>query len=297
MELHQLRGFYEIAREGSFTKAADRLFVTQPAISLQLKALEDELGERLVERTRGRARLTPAGEILYRRARSVFDELNGMREDMEALRQVVRGRVTVGTSDTNCTYVLPEVLTQFRERYPGVEVDIRNKMSSDVGHLVLEDQVDFGLATLPLRHPGLECEVLFTRRDLLICPPDNALAGRRSVQMKTVAREPLLVLEEGSRSRELLEQSVNEAQMDMTASMCLGSIEVIKRFVEIGFGIAVVPAISVEVEAAAGRLVAVPIRGLKTRSIGLVEHGGRRRSAATSAFVQVMQQRLAGKRL
>ena len=297
MELHQLRGFYEIAREGSFTKAADRLFVTQPAISLQLKALEDELGERLVERSRGRARLTPAGQLLYQRARSVFDELDGMRDDMDALRQVLRGRVTVGTSDTNCTYVLPEVLVEFRERHPGVEVDIRNKMSSEVGRLVLEDEVDFGLATLPLRHPNLDSEALFTRRDLLICPPDHALAARHSVQMKTVMRESLLVLEEGSRSRELLEQAFHEAEMDMTASMSLGSIEVIKRFVEIGFGIAVVPAISVEVEAAAGRLVAISIRGLKTRSIGLVEHRGRRRSAATSALLQVIQKHLSGKRL
>ena len=122
MDLQQLRGFFEVAREGSFTRAANKLFVTQPAISQQLKALEAEIGDRLIERRRKSLRLTPAGEILFRRTRSIFSELDGAIDEIDALKNVMRGMVTIGTSDTNCMYVLPPVLDRFRGAFPEAEI-------------------------------------------------------------------------------------------------------------------------------------------------------------------------------
>ena len=297
MELHQLQGFYEVAREGSFTRAADKLYLTQPAISLQLKGLEEELGETLFERRRRNARLTPAGEILFRRAKAVFDELAAARDEIGGLRQVLRGRLVIGTSDTNCSYVLPPVLRGFRDRYPEVEIDIRNKMSSEVGRMVLGDEVDLGLATLPVRHRSLVNEVLFARRDVLICRPDHELAGKRSTTLKRVAAQPLLALEQGSTTRKLMDEMFLRAGLDAEVAMNLGSIEVLKRFVEIGLGLALVPEVAVGAETAAGRLAAVPVAGLPARDIGLVEHKGRRRSPAAAAFVEMLQAQLSGKRL
>ena len=211
MDLHQLRSFYEIVREQSFTRAADKLFLTQPAISLQIKALENELDELLLERNRRQLRLTPAGEILFAHAKAVLARLEQAHDDIAALKQVLRGRLAIGTSDTNCTYVLPNVLAEFRARYPAVELDIRNRMSPEVSNLVLNDEVEFGLATLPVKHRDLVSESLFERRDVLICPPDHALGKRRRIRLKQLAEYPFLVLERGSTSRQLLDEVFSTA--------------------------------------------------------------------------------------
>ena len=290
MDLYQLRGFYEIVREQSFTRAADKLFLTQPAISLQVKALESELDEILLERNRRQIRLTPAGEILFAHAREVFARLASARDEIAALKKVLRGRLAIGTSDTNCTYILPGLLAEFRARYPEVELDIRNRMSPEVGNLVLNDEVEFGLATLPVKHRDLVGEVLFARRDVLICPPDHALAARRRIGLKQIVVHPFLALERGSTSRQLLDEVCRREGLELQVEMNLGGIEIIKRYVEIGLGIALVPEVAVEEEVAAGRLCTVRVMGLGKRGIGLVEHRGRRRSQATGAFLGLLRE-------
>ena len=297
MDLQQLRGFFEVAREGSFTRAANKLFVTQPAISQQVKALEEEIGDRLIERTRKVLRLTPAGEILFRRARSVFGDLDEAIDEIDALRNVMRGTVTIGTSDTNCMYVLPQVLDRFRNAYPKVEVVVLNKTSTEVNELVLDDAVDFGLVTLPAGHRDLGVEPLFTRRDAVICRPDHPLACRQSVSLKTIAAHPILALEHGSMTRSVMEEAFEQAGQEMHVTMNLGSVEVIKRFVEIGFGIAMVPGVSVVRELEEGNLAAVPIRGMKPREIGLVFRRSRSRSTAATTLIAIAKEQLAGRRL
>jgi len=289
MEFHQLRSFCEIARERSFTRAAARLALTQPAISLQIKALEEELGESLLVRHRTRLRLTPAGELLYQHAQAVLASLEAARADITAFRQGLLGHVALATSDTNSTYILPEVLRQFREYYPQVRIDIRDKMSSQVLQLVLDQEVDFGLATMPLLHPRVTTEVLFTREDVVICPPGSPLARESVVSLAQVSPYPLLALSRGSTSRQLLEAAFQQAGVPMQVAMNLGSIEVMKRFVAIGLGLAIVPRVAVEDEVRASQVVAIPIHGLPIREIGLVERTGKRRSAATTAFLQLLR--------
>ena len=296
MELQQLRGFYEVARRGSFTGAAQKLFLTQPAVSQQIKALEEELGQSLLERGRKGVRLTPAGEALFRRARSVLGELAAARAELEEMGSLVRGRVLLATSDTNCTYVLPPVLRRFRERFPEVEVDIRNKMSPEIGHLVRADEIDFGLATLPIRGRGLSTEPVFERRDVWICSPEHPLSRRAAVMPATAGRHPLLALERGSQSRSLLDAVLRGAGTTPAIVMELGSIEVIKRFVEIGFGVALVPEVSIAAEAEAGRLAAVAARGVPRRSVGLVRHRGRPSPPAAAALMGLMREELSGLR-
>lgn len=290
MEMNQLRGFYEIAREHSFTRAADKLFLTQPAISLQVKALEEELGEMLFERTRKNIRMTPAGEILFQRVREVFQHLEMAREEIAALQRELRGRLAIGTSDTNCTYVLPGILSAFRQRYPQVELDIRNRMTSEVLPLIINNEVNFGLVTLPVRHRNLVSEKLYTRPDVLICPPGHALARRKYVRLEEVGEHPLLVLERGSTSRQLLEDDFRRVGVVPEVAMSLGGIDVIKRLVEIGLGLALVPRVAVREEVEAGRLAMVAVRGFAAREIGLVEHRGRRRAPTTVAFLEILKQ-------
>lgn len=289
MEFHQLRSFCEIARERSFTRAAARLALTQPAISLQMKALEEELGEPLLIRHRTRLRLTPAGELLYQHAQTVLASLEAARADITAFHQGLRGHVALATSDTNSMYILPEVLRQFRECYPQVRIDIRDKMSSQVLQLVVDQEVDFGLATLPLLHPQVATEVLCTREDVVICAPGSPLAREPVVSLAQVSPYPLLALARGSMSRQLLEVAFQQARVPMQVAMNLGNIEVIKRFVAIGLGLAIVPRVAVMDEVRAGRIVAISIHGLAVREIGLVERTGKRRSAAAAAFLQLLR--------
>ncbi|MBI2504223.1 MAG: LysR family transcriptional regulator [Candidatus Latescibacteria bacterium] len=297
MDFYQLRSFCEIARQGSFTRAADKLFLTQPALSLQVKALEEELGEALFERAPNRLRLTMAGELLYGHAQAVLARLEVARAEINALQQQLRGRLVLATSDTNCTYVLPGVLQAFRGEHPQVEIEIRNKMSPEVARLVLDHEVDLGLATLPVRHRDLISEELFARQDVAICPPGHPLAAKKKVRLQEVAAYPLLALEQGSTSRRLLEEACRQEQVELRTAMDLGSIEVLKRFVEIGMGVALVPQVAVAAEVEAGRLRAVEVRGLPRRAIGLVEHRGRRRSPMAAAFVELLKERVVGRRL
>ncbi len=297
MDLYQLRSFYEIVREQSFTRAADKLFLTQPAISLQLKALENELDEMLLERNRRQLRLTPAGELLFAHAKAVLAQQEKVCSDIAALRQVLRGRLAIGTSDTNCTYVLPSVLAEFRARYPAVELDVRNRMSPEVSNLVLNDEVAFGLATLPVKHRDLVSESLFERRDVLICPPDHALGKRRRIGLKQLAEYPFLVLERGSTSRQLIDAVFQRQGLALQVEMTLGGVEIIKRYVEIGLGIALVPEVAVEAEVAAGKVRAIQVSGLAKRQIGLIEHRQRRRSPATEAFLGLLREFVAARKI
>ncbi len=163
--------------------------------------------------------------------------------------------------------------------------------------LVSDDAVDFGVVSLPLRQRDLIGEPLFTRRDVIICSPDHRFAHRHHIDLKTIATEPLLALERGSMSRLVMEEAFSQSGVEMNVSMNLGSVEVIKRFVEIGFGIGIVPHVAVMREIEERNLVGVSVRGMKPRKIGLVFHRSRNRSAAARTLVEIAKEQLSGRRL
>jgi DNA-binding transcriptional LysR family regulator len=292
MELTQLRSFYAIARERSVTRAATRLGLTQPALSLQIKALEAELGEVLFTRQRKQMQLTQAGELLYQHVQTVLATLDEAKAEVAALQHLLRGHLAIATSDTNCAYVLPPVLRQFRGHYPQVRIDIRNRMSSQVVELVVDHEVDFGIATLPMVHRQVTTETLFHREDVVICPVDHPLSRATSVSLAQVSPYPLLALSPGSTSRQFLDMAFQRAGVPMQVAMNLGSIEVIKRFVESGLGVAIVPRIAVAEETQRGRLVAITSPDLPPRAINLVERKDKRRSAAAVAFLHMLRSHL-----
>jgi DNA-binding transcriptional LysR family regulator len=293
MELTHLRSFYVIARERSVTRAATSLGLSQPALSIQIKALETALGEALFTRHRKQMQLTQAGEILYRHVQTVLTTLAEARTEMAELHQLLRGHLAIATSDTNSMYILPEVLRQFCAHYPHVRIDIRNKMSSQVLQLVLDHEVDFGIATLPMAHRQVMTETLFHREEVVICPVDHPLSGASAVSLAQVSFYPVLALSHGSTSRQLLDLAFQQAGVPMQVAMNLGSIEVIKRFVEIGLGVAIVPRVAVAEEVQQGRLAARPVEDLPARQIGVVERKDIRRSPPAVAFLHLLRAHLA----
>ena len=297
MDLNQLHSFVQVAHEGSFTRAAEKLFLTQPALSLQIKALETELGTPLFERRNRQIYLTEVGHAVLLRAKEIEGVVEQIAQDVAAHQGVQTGRVRIGTSDTTCLYILPTFVQNFRAQFPNIDIHLTNKPSEEVAMLLKEGLVDFGIVTLPLADPHLEIQRLAWREDVIICHPAHPLAqrsqrGDAAVLPTDMGEYPLLLLEEGSTSRVLLNQLFVEHEI-APHIMDLGSFEVIKRYVEIDMGISVVPKAAVSDAVNAGRLCAISVPWLPLRGIGLVLRRNGYLSPASQRFVAMLQGEIA----
>jgi len=287
MELHQLRGFLEVARTGSFTRAAEALYITQPALSLQVKALEASLGEPLLERQGRTILLTPAGRILLRQAERILDLIAQTEQEFSDLRGIVRGQLAIGTNDSYCLYLLPELVERYRDRFPGVELYLTNCCSTEVASLVAEGKVDFGLVTLPVPNRGVESKPLFWREDVLVCAPAHPLCSQSAVTLQQVVTYPLLLLDRGS-SRTLLDKLFSQAGLTPKIVIELGSIQVIKRYAEINLGVSIIPKFAAEYEIAEDRLHATHLDWSPPRAVGIIRRRTGYLSPAALKFIELL---------
>jgi DNA-binding transcriptional LysR family regulator len=292
MELYQLRSFVTIVRTGSFTQAAEELFLTQPALSLQIKALEEGLGEPVFERKGRKLLLTPAGHLLRERAEQILGLIQTTNQEIDALKGLQHGTLNIGTNDSNCLYLLPDLIQQFRRQYPHIEIHLANSHSSQVAGWVREGRVEFGVVTLPILDPQLESQILFTREDVLICQPDHPLGRVSTVTPKELVAYPLLLLDKGSVSHTMLTQTLAQANQTPGTVMQVGSIEVIKRYVEIGLGVSVVPRLNAELEIRAGRLRAIRLDWLPVSLVGIVQRRKGYLSPAARVFLDMLKTHL-----
>ena len=254
MDRDKLATFLAVARTGSFSKAADALFRTQPAVSHAIKALEGELGERLFLRLGRETRLTPAGEILLEHADEAMASLKRAKVRIQSLHALHEGELTIAASDTITCYVLPDSLRAFRQAYPGVEVRLLNRPSTVAGKLVADGKADMGIVTLPISQRRVQCVDLVLREDVGICAPGHPLARRKRVSLQQLVRFPLLLLDRGSNTRAFIDRKFAQAGLEPAPAMELGSIEVIKHLVQLGFGVSVVPRVAVSKEIDRGEL-------------------------------------------
>ncbi|MBX3010203.1 MAG: LysR family transcriptional regulator [Caldilineaceae bacterium] len=292
MEIVQLRALVGIVRAGSFTAAAETLYVTQSALSQQIKALETELGLQLFERQGRRITLTAPGKVVLARAEQILTQLHILQQELTALQQGAQGRLRIGTSDTVCLYLLPPVVRAFREQYPQVEIHLTNRPSREVATLLVEGELDFGIISLPVSEPQLESEYLCARTEVAICAPTHPLAAQTKLTLESLLAYPLLLLEKGTTSRALLDQLL--AQAGYTAQMTeLGSIEVLKRYAEIGLGVAIVPAMAVTEDEREARLHTLSLPWLPVRAVGMVRRRTSYVTPAEQAFLELLQRLVA----
>ncbi len=308
-ELHadRLRAFLAVAREGGFSRAARALGRTQSSLSQAVRALELELGETLFVREAREVELTEAGLILREHAERAFQEVARARDALLSLRKLTRGTLRVGTSDTLATYVLPSVFAAFRRRYPAVELRLDNRTSPAVAERVAARGVDLGVLSMPLPQElriegkpasdSLRIEVLATQEDVLIAPPNHPLSLRRFVGLEKLAGEPMVMLDRSTASRALFDARMAALGVRAQVVMEMGSVEVLKRLVELGFGLSVVPAFAARRECAQGTLRAVRLKGLPARQIGLATPTSGPLSHAARAFVEVLRKELRAARL
>jgi DNA-binding transcriptional LysR family regulator len=282
--------FRAVATEKSFSRAAAKIFKTQPAVSQAVRLLEDELGEKLFLRLGRTIELTQAGRILLEHVEDALGSLDEARGKIQALKELRTGELTIATSDTTACYLLPPVLEEFRRRYPQIEVKILNRVSGAAAAKVAAHEADIGVVTLPVAVPKLVCEPLVLREDVGVCAPSHALARRKRVSFAEFVRHPLLLLDRGSSTRAFIEARIERTGAVPNVAMELGSIEVIKKLVELGFGASIVPRIAIQQEIERGTLRALLIlRKSDHRTLGIVYPAKGAVSLAARVFAKLLR--------
>jgi LysR family cyn operon transcriptional activator len=290
LSIEQLNSFRALAETESFTKAAEMLFRTQPAISQTIRSLEDILGERLFIREGRIASLTPAGQILLDYVNEAFDTLEQGLFKIDSLKDLTEGHLTISTSDTTAYYVLPDVLMEFRKKYPGIDVRIHCKPSPVSAEQVISREADVGIVTLPVANPKLTSESLIIREDVAICSPSHALSGRKKISLRELQEYPLLLLDRGSNTRAHIDRLLIKENINPKIVMELGSIEVIKKLVQLDFGISIVPLISLHTELKENKLKAIRIfKKSECRELGIIYPSKGIHSPAAKEFIKIIK--------
>lgn len=283
--LAHLRTLEAIARHGSFSRAARELRLTQPAVSMQIRHLEQDLGLPLLERVGKRAFPTRAGEILLAHAARALRELEAGVEHVQELRGVVAGRVRLGTSASISVYLLPLALRRFRARYPAIELVVVTGVASDIARGLVASELDVGLVSLPLRERQLAVAPFYRDRLVAIAPADGQWRGRRRARAGDLADRPLILFDRGSTVRRVIDGWFQRGGVTPHAAMELGNTEAMKKFVEAGLGLSITSEFCVRADVAAGRLVVVPLDPPLYRDIGLVRRRDRVPAPPLLAFL------------
>jgi LysR family transcriptional activator of glutamate synthase operon len=288
MDLRQLRYLVALAEELNFTRAAAAEHIAQPALSQQIRRLEEEVGVGLVERTTRKVALTEAGELLAVRARRILAELEIAREELEALRGVDVGHVTIGAIHTMGPIDLSLALAVFHEAHPGVALTVREQASEECAALLRVDELDLAFLSVTERVESHELafQQLISEELMVLLPRDHALAGRARVRMAELAQEHFISFRQGARLRELLFSAGRDAQFEPRVTLESNEAQRIRALVARGLGVAILPRSDAMVPNA--EIVAAPIVDpVLRRDITLAWRAGRRQSPATAAFLEL----------
>ncbi len=289
MDLFQLETFLAVAEERSFSRAAARLHRTQPAVSQTVARLEAELGETLLERSSRDGTLTDAGELLGEYARKMLNLRNEAEEALADLRSLHTGRLNLAANEYTCLYLLP-VLLAFRRQNPKIKVAVQRALASRIADEILQHTVELGVLSFRPEDPQVRSAVVY--RDQLVCivGPHHALAGAGETSITRLGREVFVAHNVPSPLRKKVIETFARHHTPLNMEVELPSLEAIKRFVERGSGVALVPRLTVERELAARSLVAVEVGELHTeRNLRLVWRKGAALSHAARAFLALVE--------
>ena len=290
MTLEDLRVFVTVAAERSFSRAARKLRRTQPAVSQAIKRLEDGSGERLIDRSSRDGTLTDAGDLLLDYASRLLrlaDEASGAVAD---LRDVKKGRVIIGSNEGGVYAVLP-LIEAFHARHPGVLVEVRRILARQMAQEVLLHTVDFGVLTFNPAERELLSLPLGTDELVLLVPPGHPLAGRAQITMEEMGRQPVIAHNDPSPARERVLRLYEQRHAPLNIRMSLPSLDGIKRAVEMGLGVALLPRRCAQREIARGQLAAVRVPELRSpRQVRFVYRRDGELSHAAQAFLDVARQ-------
>ncbi|MBI3694017.1 MAG: LysR family transcriptional regulator [Acidobacteria bacterium] len=288
MDFDQLRTFLEIVRLKSFSRAAQTCFRTQPAISAQIRQMEQELGTALFERFGSRISLTTAGKIFAEYAQQLLEVRRRAIEAVAELDRIPKGELVIAANEATCIHVLPDVFSHYKERFPEVQIQVSRAYGARAVQAVLENTVDFAITQLPIQERKLEIVKIYSDEIRLLAPPGHPLARAKSVTAKEAAEYPLLLPKSG-RTRAQIDQFLEPVEDGVRISMELESSEMIKRFVMAGLGIAFMAVSSAREEIKARELKDVALAPLPLmRTLGLIYRRDKPLSRAALGFIEVV---------
>jgi len=239
----RLHVFYSVARLLSFTKAAETLHMTQPAVTFQVRQLEEHFNTRLFDRTHNKISLTEAGEKVYEYAERIFQLYNEMENSVRELTGEISGVLILGASTTIAEYMLPSLLGDFKSKYPDVNIRLKVSNTDGIVSMVEHNVIDLGVVEAPVNNKNLAVDVCRTDKLVAIVPPSHELARQECVSLNQITEYPYICREEGSGTREVILEYLKDAGVDasqLNVIMELGSLEALKGAVEAGIGISIV---------------------------------------------------------
>jgi DNA-binding transcriptional LysR family regulator len=289
LQLTHVRTLEAVARHGSFSRAAAELHLTQPAVSMHVSQLERRLGLPLLERVGKRAFPTRAGEVLLEHAARAVGELEAGIAMVQRLRGVVAGRVRIGTSASISIYLLPPVLRRVRARHPEIELVVVTGNAPEIARAVVANTLDLGIVSLPVRDRELTILPFYRDELVAIAPPQPAWKRRRTISAAELARETLILFEQGSTQRRVVEAWFHRAGVSPAHAMELGNTEAIKQLVGAGLGLSIGSWFAVRAEARAGRLVSLHLVPRLIHQRGIILRKDRPPTPALSAFLDALK--------
>ena len=287
MDFDQLETFLAVARHSSFSRAAERRFRTQPAISSQIRALEEEVGAKLFDRSGGRVALTGAGKVFQEYTEQMLDSRRSMLTAVAEMERVPRGEIVVGANEGTCLHILPEVFAEFRKLYPEVGVQISRLERAKIMESINDNSVDNGVVSTPVDDKRLTTVNIHQDELVIIAAPQHSLSQMKQSTVADVAQFPLLLPRAG-RTRDALDHLFEERRLKPRIAMELDSSELLKRFVAADVGVGFIARSNVSEDVRAGALAAILLADASIRrDLALVYRKDKALSRAAVRFIDI----------
>jgi DNA-binding transcriptional LysR family regulator len=287
MDFEQLKTFLEVSRQKSFSRAADKLLRTQPAVSAQIRSLEEEVGARLFERDGGKVTFTAAGRLFEPFAENCLERQSHILLAVNELGRTPRGEISIIANEATSLYVPPHVFAQFKKQYSRVALTIVRAERGRSLEAVLNREVDFGVVSLPVKDTRLAVEPIHRDELVLVVPAHHPLAARERARVADLSQYPLLMPKQGRRREQMEELFRVHAQAPKVA-MDVESSELLKRFILAGLGVGLLPRTNALEEERAGTVKLLELEGARLpRDLALVYRKDRPLSRAAQAFLEI----------
>jgi DNA-binding transcriptional LysR family regulator len=289
--LQHLITFTKVVEEGSFTRAAQVLNMTQPSVTKQIGALEDHLQIQLFTRQGKQVHLTPAGDMVYAYARQIHHLVGQVEASVHELRSPGGGHITIGCVHTIGMFTLPDLLAQYAREHPRVKINVKTGNNAETVTMLLHGEVDLGMTTTPHVHERLESRALFEDPLLVVASPEYASQLPERLSLSDLARQPMIAYVRGAKFRMTTDLMLEQVGISPNVVMEFDNHEAIKTMVRLGFGVALEPSSAVAADLADGRLVALKVTGLadSSRTTALILRRDELRPPAVEAFIRLLE--------
>ena len=292
MEIRQLRYFLSAARLGSIGAAAAEHFITQPAVSLQIKKLEEEIGQKLLVRRGKRLVPSEAGVVLVARAEEVMRSLELLESELRGFRELETGTLRMGNTDAASVYVLPDIYSAFHGRYPGVRIEIMVGDTQRLLDALAARRIELATATLPIQTRGFTVRPIYREELVIVVHPDDPLAKKRRIGLADLVNHGVIAYPAGSITRSMIDDVFSAHGETLRARMEISSPEAMRQLAQAGLGSSILPRPVVASELERGALKTVSVPGVRfEREIGMVYREDATLSPAAAVFLDMVEAR------